>query len=325
MSDDLQGDRWWLASDGKWYPPDLHPSFRGTTSDEDRNAALLSATIGVARVRASVVAGVLGERMPATWAADVAVEATRGVLAPARSGERVPPRTGEPVPRSGSGRSPVPRWKPATEPERPARGPHRRHLSGRRPSRRCRLRRRPGSRARPGSCSPRCHRRRARPHTPRCLRNRRRPLRCEPISRLSRRRSPLRRALRRRRRAPLRCARGASSPEREATSFKGPLDLVSPRCGCRRRRSRCCAGSPHTSRFRRGGGARRGRSAFGSRVDLSRFPRSRGGVLEPGRCSPRRTRSSGVGARPGGASGRAPVRELRSGSLAGHDDDGRGA
>ena len=26
MADVSQGPGWWIASDGKWYPPDLHPS-----------------------------------------------------------------------------------------------------------------------------------------------------------------------------------------------------------------------------------------------------------------------------------------------------------
>lgn len=28
MSDKPEGPDWWLASDGKWYPPELHPSVR---------------------------------------------------------------------------------------------------------------------------------------------------------------------------------------------------------------------------------------------------------------------------------------------------------
>ena len=28
MSDVAQGPNWWIASDGKWYPPELHPSVR---------------------------------------------------------------------------------------------------------------------------------------------------------------------------------------------------------------------------------------------------------------------------------------------------------
>ena len=28
MSDVTQGPGWWIASDGKWYPPELHPSVR---------------------------------------------------------------------------------------------------------------------------------------------------------------------------------------------------------------------------------------------------------------------------------------------------------
>ncbi len=30
MSDFSQGPGWWIASDGKWYPPHLHPSFQPT-------------------------------------------------------------------------------------------------------------------------------------------------------------------------------------------------------------------------------------------------------------------------------------------------------
>ena len=62
VSGDSQGNRWWLASDGKWYPPELHPSVRASApDDQDRNAALLNATIGVALVREKVFADVLGE------------------------------------------------------------------------------------------------------------------------------------------------------------------------------------------------------------------------------------------------------------------------
>ncbi len=34
MSDKSEGPGWWIASDGKWYPPELHPSVReeSTTS-----------------------------------------------------------------------------------------------------------------------------------------------------------------------------------------------------------------------------------------------------------------------------------------------------
>jgi hypothetical protein len=28
MSDKPEGPGWWIASDGKWYPPELHPSVR---------------------------------------------------------------------------------------------------------------------------------------------------------------------------------------------------------------------------------------------------------------------------------------------------------
>jgi hypothetical protein len=63
LNDDPQSSDWWLASDGKWYPPDLHPSVRSSAlDDEDRFAALFDAAIGVARVRENVVAQVAVER-----------------------------------------------------------------------------------------------------------------------------------------------------------------------------------------------------------------------------------------------------------------------
>jgi hypothetical protein len=32
MSDKPEGPGWWIASDGKWYPPELHPSVRDDSS-----------------------------------------------------------------------------------------------------------------------------------------------------------------------------------------------------------------------------------------------------------------------------------------------------
>lgn len=32
MSDVSQGPGWWIASDGKWYPPELHPCAPATTA-----------------------------------------------------------------------------------------------------------------------------------------------------------------------------------------------------------------------------------------------------------------------------------------------------
>ena len=34
MSDKSEGPGWWIASDGKWYPPELHPSVRDTPNTE---------------------------------------------------------------------------------------------------------------------------------------------------------------------------------------------------------------------------------------------------------------------------------------------------
>src|ERR1035441_595841 len=68
LSDDLQGIGWWLASDGKWYPPDLRPATRPAIPGEKaRIAALLDAAIGVARVRDNVFAQVHGEGRSGTF------------------------------------------------------------------------------------------------------------------------------------------------------------------------------------------------------------------------------------------------------------------
>ena len=57
LSDDLQGIGWWLASDGRWYPPDLNPAAPYAAAGEQaRIAALFDAAIGVARVRDKVYA-----------------------------------------------------------------------------------------------------------------------------------------------------------------------------------------------------------------------------------------------------------------------------
>ena len=34
MSDRSEGPGWWIASDGKWYPPELHPSVREESATE---------------------------------------------------------------------------------------------------------------------------------------------------------------------------------------------------------------------------------------------------------------------------------------------------
>jgi hypothetical protein len=36
MSDKSEGPGWWIASDGKWYPPELHPSVRESSRMRSR-------------------------------------------------------------------------------------------------------------------------------------------------------------------------------------------------------------------------------------------------------------------------------------------------
>ena len=69
LNDDPQGSNWWLASDGNWYPPELHPDANPRVrpsapvlTDEDRFSALFDAAIGVARVQETVIAKAFVER-----------------------------------------------------------------------------------------------------------------------------------------------------------------------------------------------------------------------------------------------------------------------
>ncbi len=43
MSDNPEGPGWWIASDGKWYPPELHPSVR--TDDPAPERATVPETV----------------------------------------------------------------------------------------------------------------------------------------------------------------------------------------------------------------------------------------------------------------------------------------
>jgi hypothetical protein len=47
MSDKSEGPGWWIASDGKWYPPELHPSVR----EESPTAPSIQGLDGVPRRR----------------------------------------------------------------------------------------------------------------------------------------------------------------------------------------------------------------------------------------------------------------------------------
>jgi hypothetical protein len=41
MSDKAEGPGWWIASDGKWYPPELHPAARDESQDPSPEPAPL--------------------------------------------------------------------------------------------------------------------------------------------------------------------------------------------------------------------------------------------------------------------------------------------
>jgi len=45
MSNEPQGPGWWLASDGTWHPPELHPSMRENTSTMVAPAAVPEASV----------------------------------------------------------------------------------------------------------------------------------------------------------------------------------------------------------------------------------------------------------------------------------------
>jgi hypothetical protein len=49
MSDTSQGTGWWIASDGKWYAPEVHPSHRtaGSTSQAKQPARRISTRSGI--------------------------------------------------------------------------------------------------------------------------------------------------------------------------------------------------------------------------------------------------------------------------------------
>ncbi len=47
MSDKSEGPGWWIASDGKWYPPELHPSVR----EESTTTPAMQGLDGVPRRR----------------------------------------------------------------------------------------------------------------------------------------------------------------------------------------------------------------------------------------------------------------------------------
>jgi hypothetical protein len=58
MSDVSQGQGWWIASDGKWYPPELHPSVQPPTAPASAAGSHVTATA------ASATAPERGPRFP---------------------------------------------------------------------------------------------------------------------------------------------------------------------------------------------------------------------------------------------------------------------
>jgi hypothetical protein len=55
MSDTTQGPGWWLASDGKWYPPELHPNYAPPPSPSAPGVTELPATTGPDDVSAQLL------------------------------------------------------------------------------------------------------------------------------------------------------------------------------------------------------------------------------------------------------------------------------
>jgi hypothetical protein len=46
MTEDHQGDGWWMANDGNLYPPELHPSMRNDTNGSGANRAQQTSDAG---------------------------------------------------------------------------------------------------------------------------------------------------------------------------------------------------------------------------------------------------------------------------------------
>ncbi len=57
MSDVAQGPGWWIASDGKWYPPEQHPSVRAKEPVTAQSAAGTSARPGAGTGRGLTTSG----------------------------------------------------------------------------------------------------------------------------------------------------------------------------------------------------------------------------------------------------------------------------
>src|SRR5262245_23497511 len=64
MSEYSQGEGWWQASDGKWYPPELHPSVPAPTQlppqKSSNNWTIIAMVIGVVVVLAGLAVVFIG-------------------------------------------------------------------------------------------------------------------------------------------------------------------------------------------------------------------------------------------------------------------------
>ena len=115
LSDDIQGIGWWLASDGKWYPPDLHPAARSAVSGEQaRIAALFDAAIGVAQVGSKVFAQVQAQGTTGSSSSGENVSATSGAEHGSAGDPSSRQRTGV-----GHATDPLPRFRGADRPKWP--------------------------------------------------------------------------------------------------------------------------------------------------------------------------------------------------------------
>lgn len=88
MSDTPQGDGWWQASDGRWYPPEQHPDLASVEPAKSTNrgcvtGALVALGLLVAIGAVGALTGSDDEPSPTTVATTVATSSTTTTTAPA--------------------------------------------------------------------------------------------------------------------------------------------------------------------------------------------------------------------------------------------------